>query len=211
MKKRGFTLIELLVVIAIIAILAAILFPVFARARENARKSNCQSNMKQIGLATMQYVQDYDETYHLAYVMNPTVRFPDLLQPYLKNKDVFVCPSDPDVWVPQTGMRLSYLCNYNLHPAGDAVPPVAVSLAAVTRPSETISLAENADGATTNRQPDCQYTFGCFGGGVSSGYNLWARVGRMRHSEGANYIFADGHVKWMKPNVIANEAVYWKL
>ncbi|MDH7568888.1 MAG: prepilin-type N-terminal cleavage/methylation domain-containing protein, partial [Armatimonadota bacterium] len=62
-RRRGFTLIELLVVIAIIAILAALLFPVFARARENARKATCMSNCKQIGMATMQYVQDYDETF----------------------------------------------------------------------------------------------------------------------------------------------------
>ena len=66
MRRRGFTLIELLVVIAIIAILAAILFPVFARARENARKANCQSNLKQVSLGLMQYVQDYDETMILA-------------------------------------------------------------------------------------------------------------------------------------------------
>ena len=133
MRKRGFTLIELLVVIAIIAILAAILFPVFARARENARKSNCQSNLKQIGLATMQYAQDYDETYHLAWTLNPTTRYPRLLQPYMKNLDVFVCPSDPDVWVPETGLRISYICNYNLHPSGDANK--SVSMAAVNRPS----------------------------------------------------------------------------
>ena len=210
-KRRGFTLIELLVVIAIIAILAAILFPVFARARENARKSSCQSSLKQLGMAAMQYVQDYDECYHFAYVMNPQVRFPELLQPYLKNMEVFVCPSDPDVWVPVTGMRLSYLCNYNLHPAGDSTVPTPIRMAQVTRPSETISLAENADGATTNRQPDCQYAWGCYGGAVSSGYNRWARVGRTRHSEGANYVFADGHVKWMKPDAAANEALHWQL
>ena len=209
MRKRGFTLIELLVVIAIIAILAAILFPVFARARENARKSNCQSNLKQIGLATMQYAQDYDETYHLAWTLNPTTRYPRLLQPYMKNLDVFVCPSDPDVWVPETGLRISYICNYNLHPSGDANK--SVSMAAVNRPSETISLAENADGATANRAPDCEYQWGCFGGAVSSGYNRWARVGRTRHSEGANYVFADGHVKWMKPDAAANEALHWQL
>lgn len=211
MRKHGFTLIELLVVIAIIAILAAILFPVFARARENARKSTCQSNMKQLGMATMQYAQDYDESYHFAYTITPTVYFPQALQPYLKSMDVFVCPSDPDIWVPVTGIRLSYICNYNVHPPGDTAQPTPVRMAQVSRPSETISMAENADGSTTNRQPDCQYAWGCQGGGVSSGYNRWARVGRTRHSEGANYVFADGHVKWMKPDAAANEALHWQL
>ena len=210
MKKHGFTLIELLVVIAIIAILAAILFPVFARARENARKSSCQSSLKQLGMAAMQYVQDYDECYHFAYVMNPQVRFPELLQPYLKNMEVFVCPSDPDVWVPVTGMRLSYICNYSLHPPGDSTTPTPIRMAQVERPSETISLAENADGATSNREPDCQYHWGTTGSQVSSGFNLWARVGLMRHVEGANYVFADGHVKWMNPNTAKNENAHWK-
>src|SRR5471030_3311170 len=96
---RGFTLIELLVVIAIIAILAAILFPVFARARENARRASCMSNLKQIGLATMQYTQDYDERFP-----NEGCSFPiqppydasygsdERLLPYIKSYQVFVCP-----------------------------------------------------------------------------------------------------------------------
>src|ERR1700682_886826 len=97
--KRGFTLIELLVVIAIIAILAAILFPVFARARENARRASCQSNLKQIGLATIQYVQDYDERFPdfgctglASYIDDTGIGIK--LQPYVKSYQVFVCPSD---------------------------------------------------------------------------------------------------------------------
>ena len=96
-ERRGFTLIELLVVIAIIAILAAILFPVFARARENARKSNCQSNLKQLGLAQLAYIQDYDE-------MTPQHRCGnadnghqvctfEVLLPYIQNTGIFLCPS----------------------------------------------------------------------------------------------------------------------
>lgn len=113
--RRAFTLIELLVVIAIIAILAAILFPVFARARENARRTSCLSNVKQMGLAMMQYVQDYDETLPLSYYFlpdgTPASAFPDgiiwadggssgeiiywpqLLFPYHKSTQVFWCPS----------------------------------------------------------------------------------------------------------------------
>jgi prepilin-type N-terminal cleavage/methylation domain-containing protein/prepilin-type processing-associated H-X9-DG protein len=119
--KRGFTLIELLVVIAIIAILAAILFPAFAKAREAARRSSCASNMKQMGIATMQYSQEYDEQlYAHRYVgTNPLMQsnggpyddvtidgdapkrvfWISLLQPYLKSYDVFRCPSNPSAWV----------------------------------------------------------------------------------------------------------------
>jgi prepilin-type N-terminal cleavage/methylation domain-containing protein len=99
--KKGFTLIELLVVIAIIAILASILFPVFGRARENARRSSCQSNLKQIALGAKQYVQDYDERYPLT-IQDTTPGTPDItkgwavqLQPYLKSSQIFQCPSEP--------------------------------------------------------------------------------------------------------------------
>src|SRR5689334_25398731 len=95
--RRAFTLIELLVVIAIIAILAAILFPVFARARENARRSSCQSNEKQIGLGILQYVQDYDERYPLSRVDNSGITrntWYGMIQPYVKSTQLFQCPSD---------------------------------------------------------------------------------------------------------------------
>src|SRR5713226_8900708 len=97
MKRRaaGFTLIELLVVIAIIAILAAILFPVFAQARAKARQTACLSNMKQLGLAIMQYTQDYDEVYPPSqWGVNPpvVVSWPTMVYPYVKNAGVFVCP-----------------------------------------------------------------------------------------------------------------------
>src|ERR671917_195604 len=97
-SARGFTLIELLIVIAIIAILASILFPVFARARENARRSSCMSNLKQIGLGIMQYTQDYDEAYPQIYAGGwaGTYRWTDSVQPYIKSTQVFNCPSDAD-------------------------------------------------------------------------------------------------------------------
>ncbi len=110
MRRTGFTLIELLVVIAIIAILAAILFPVFAQAREKARNITCISNIKQIGTATLMYVQDYDEKYPYAGYVPPTgekvnttpfndwpdepLYFPTLVQPYIKSTRLFKCPDD---------------------------------------------------------------------------------------------------------------------
>jgi prepilin-type N-terminal cleavage/methylation domain-containing protein/prepilin-type processing-associated H-X9-DG protein len=103
LARRAFTLIELLVVIAIISILAAILFPVFAQAREKARQAACISNLKQIGLAMLQYSQDYEETYPLPYYQtsasspatNTTTSWPRIIQPYVKSTALFRCPSDP--------------------------------------------------------------------------------------------------------------------
>ncbi|MGQ9737956.1 MAG: DUF1559 family PulG-like putative transporter [Armatimonadota bacterium] len=99
MRVRGFTLIELLVVIAIIAILAAILFPVFAQAREKARATACLSNMKQLALGIQMYAQDYDEVYVGSYVYAngwgqcPMFVWQDLIYPYIKNRQIFGCPS----------------------------------------------------------------------------------------------------------------------
>jgi prepilin-type N-terminal cleavage/methylation domain-containing protein/prepilin-type processing-associated H-X9-DG protein len=113
-SSRAFTLIELLVVIAIIALLAAILFPAFARARENARRASCQSNLKQIGLGFEQYKNDYDNIYPLGYIRVGVENYywPTFIQPYIKSEQVFVCPSsktdkfqaDP-AFVPVTALK----------------------------------------------------------------------------------------------------------
>ncbi len=156
--RSAFTLIELLVVIAIIAILASILFPVFGRARENARRSSCQSNLKQQGLGVLQYVQDYDEKYPMAYYyLNDTNgtggyrQWSRLIGPYVKSDQLFVCPSDPSGGLPPTNVglddqapRLSYTANSTLMPRKRKTTdvPSVVSLAAVDSTATTIMLAE---------------------------------------------------------------------
>lgn len=116
-SNRGFTLIELLVVIAIIAILAAILFPVFAQAREKARQTSCLSNEKQLGLGILQYVQDYDEMFPAASNVW-TNSWAIATQPYIKSYDVFRCPDDGDLdlraaLIPWAGISISYGANMN--------------------------------------------------------------------------------------------------
>jgi len=166
---RAFTLIELLVVIAIIAILAAILFPVFAQAREKARSASCLSNEKQIGLAILQYVQDYDETYPIGVNADWNASWPTLVQPYVKSLDVFRCPSDRELWqVDWTngwgGVPISYACNgattgpdtylsptptnpqYLLGPMGMAqdfwIIPTTHTIGDIKRPAESILVTE---------------------------------------------------------------------
>ena len=163
-RKNAFTLIELLVVIAIIAILAAILFPVFAQAREKARSISCLSNMKQLGTSFMMYVQDYDETYPLGNQQDWNNSWPVAVQPYVKSLGVFRCPDDGDLtqvdWsVGWAGVPISYATNgfqadrgqgwhvYGLvgmtqswmnNNAGGG----GTSMASVNKPAETVLLVE---------------------------------------------------------------------
>ena len=170
-SKAGFTLIELLVVISIIAILAAILFPVFARARENARRSSCGSNLKQIGLALLQYVGDHDDKMPRSFFGSPgdttTVNYKwmDALQPYAKSDAVFLCPSDARAkyrWSGNLGAGQSsrdfgsYGQNGAYAAAGDAQTPprsaaaYLVSLAKIAQPSQTIWAADTNNRFETN-------------------------------------------------------------
>ena len=224
-RLRAFTLIELLVVIAIIAILAAILFPVFARARENARRSSCSSNLKQIGLGFAQYTQDYDEHFPLSVVWpgpgaapaGIPVGWADAIQPYLKSTQIYQCPSEtappnPD---PNSAGYTDYFMNKN---AGDG----AQALPSLNNPTLTILVGDSGapagqsinghsnarernNGCATAGDPAGAAPFDRFqpvcGGGPGLATNLAG--GGIRHLEGANYGFSDGHVKWYK-NINSN-------
>ena len=208
-KGSGFTLIELLVVIAIVSILAAILFPVFARARENARRTSCLSNMKQIALGVMQYTQDYDERFPRIGGKAPTTIRPygwaDSLQPYLKSTQVMKCPSvGGAVTVPETLGYVEYFFNIMLNDGYSGVSVASVNFAATT-----VMLGDGANGNA--RYSTDGYTSNT--GGMSSacrqpdgaGHFAALRITDARHLEGANFAFADGHVKWLKGVIDASE------
>jgi len=169
-KKRAFTLIELLVVIAIIAILAAILFPVFAQAREKARQTSCISNVKQINTAFQMYLQDYDEVMVITMAQNtaPSGFTPQwwskLMEPYIKNWQIFRCPSSPDgrgIW--GTG-GFAWWANWSrfgtvgynylgLSTWWDCFDSQGVALAAVDRPASTVSFVDSNLQQTSNPRP----------------------------------------------------------
>jgi prepilin-type N-terminal cleavage/methylation domain-containing protein/prepilin-type processing-associated H-X9-DG protein len=198
-KRKAFTLIELLVVIAIIAILAAILFPVFARARENARRASCQSNLKQLALSMMMYAQDYDDT--LTSLGGPTVTTPPAdplgfnyysasgvywdswasrLLPYTKNTQIYLCPSNS--WN-------AYGVNYGLpayasNASGNYISYFINSqpLSKFQNPSESLMITEKGTGGGN------QYVL-YYNGNYACAKN---------HFDGGNIAFVDGHVKWYK-------------
>jgi prepilin-type N-terminal cleavage/methylation domain-containing protein/prepilin-type processing-associated H-X9-DG protein len=238
-SRRGFTLIELLVVIAIIAILAAILFPVFSQAREKARAISCLSNAKQSALAIGMYEGDYDEVVIPCYLYSvhwtqgtPYLEWwMDLAQPYIKNSQLFLCPDRSstytfgrDSYPPGEGagkrvLRWSFGCN-NWHanfrggqnnlqydsfgPMVGTRPwnPITVSLASIEAPASTIMLVDAGSielwsaGCHQDWLPDDQRPPGT-GDRINS---FWGRLRgwvNLRHNDGFNTIFADGHAKWM--------------
>ncbi|RYX80286.1 DUF1559 domain-containing protein [bacterium] len=202
-KNKAFTLIELLVVIAIIAILAAILFPVFARARENARKASCMSNLKQVGLGFMQYSQDYDENVVPIRTGNASSAYfswSQIIQPYIKSTQVLVCPSNSKVQ--------SYA--YNMSSGGAPNR----SLATYNYPAQTVFLVDAIGSNTLGANQSLLFFiagFDAYGreqtrivtAGLptsSSACTPEALSNPAVHLEGSNYMFADGHVKWLKYN-----------
>ena len=183
-RVRAFTLLELLVVIAIIAILAAILFPVFAKAREKARQSSCLSNEKQIGLALLEYAQDYDERY--PRVDHTTgYEWYDPLQSYLKSDQVFRCPSLNDSAAVETDYCPNGLIVHGL------------SMAIFDAPATQICLAERARGVAADGYhpwPDDGTSWS-----TPAAYTEFSnQLSPDRHNDGCIYAFADGHCKWLQ-------------
>lgn len=194
-RRKGFTLIELLVVIAIIAILAAILFPVFARAREKARQASCLSNVKQISLAILMYVQDYDEkwggAWYTADITRQDLLWNNVVGPYVKNDQIWQCPSESAQYVEDShynpGIRLytNYVMNCEVQKGyGSSGRNWGASsmLAQVAYPAELIMLGDFPGG---RRYP---YIRPC----IAPSY---------RHNEGCNLGYVDGHAKWARRNI----------
>ena len=230
MKRRGtgFTLIELLVVIAIIAILAAILFPVFARAREKARQSSCLSNIKQIVLGALMYTQDYDEKmpegfrWHdpLPHVAPNCTYWDEAIAPYVKNTQIFYCPSSATASYRSwnygfVNQVVGYNDNRNSFtmPDGSTCPGGTAprALATIAKPAERVFITDAQNYNTEARywyRTDSPYT-------EVGGAYYWVDC---RHNEGANGGFCDGHAKWLKgtspygpthPNVCAGPIEYY--
>jgi len=195
-RKSGFTLIELLVVIAIIAILAAILFPVFAKAREKARQSACTSNGKQIMTAFNMYMQDYDGMMGswLPRSVQPTEWDGVVqLEPYIKNRNIWLCPSGPYRSIPDLGGTC------RSHPT---VYAMCVSLlggpeTCVQDPGGTILMAE--------RDVACSFLFPC---DTCHGWSDTVNNMVGYHSGGCIAGFLDGHSKWMKTEAFNNKSLW---
>ena len=221
--KRGFTLIELLVVIAIIAILAAILFPVFARAKEKARQTSCLNNIKQLGLATLQYVTDYDQHFPPAinygssgYVhgdgtIGSIVFWYDLVYPYVKNVQIFRCPSSPEknTWTMTQYSKANYGVNYlrSLTRGGNGlfrISATRIQIGDVRNPAQCITYTDASNYYV--------YTIYYTGGAWTlladpllaldpdpenqAGGDIGHDALKPWHNMGSNVAMVDGHAKW---------------
>jgi len=199
MRRDGFTLIELLVVIAIISVLAAILFPVFAQARDKARGISCLSNLKQLGTASLMYSQDYDDMvlpHCFRDFSNPSgsvyAYWFEMAMPYVKNAQVFICPSHRGAVGGHSFVgSYGYICDgFSLDPADpnySGLPYGGIySMAELHYPAEMIMLGESQK-ATCRVCPEYHtHTFP----------PVWAV--QKRHQGGSNYLFYDGHAKWCR-------------
>ena len=211
-KRRAFTLIELLIVIAIIAILAAILFPAFARARENARRASCQSNLKQIALGLRQYTQDYDEKFPGWYIdlnnsggytssnpVGPTSDqgWTEMIQPYLKSKQILQCPSERTPPCPETSNGTGYSDYFlNSNVGGRRIgiageQPTAGGINEAQLAASSLTLLGGDGGAYESENQMSSWPYNSADPGTYR-----------RHLSGNNFAFCDGHVKWYRPEKI---------
>ena len=218
--RNAFTLIELLVVIAIIAILAAILFPVFAQAREKARQTSCLSNLKQIGLSALMYAQDFDETfpgteYGEGTPSSPEYFWADAIAPYAKDEQIYTCPSE-SVELSHTpakpGFPKGIIEEFTFHYAindvhdinGARVGAGFSPLAAITRSADTVFVAEAwpvdiepTDGTEERHEFGVAITTPA-GAGTRDAANNPLHDGKPRHAGGFNFVACDGHSKFRK-------------
>lgn len=194
--KRAFTLIELLVVIVIISLLAAILFPVFSRARENARRTSCLSNLKQLSLGVLQYQQDFDERFVPTgnNLGTPQDGWAVSLQPYVKSVALYQCPSEfrrpPANPNPYNANHdyTDYYYNSNLDYASGGAS-IGIPISALKSPANTI-LHGDGLGNVANY------------GGSKEILNGSTTALEPRHMEGNTYSFCDGHAKWFNLGVV---------
>ena len=216
-RVSAFTLIELLVVIAIIAILAAILFPVFARARENARRSSCLSNVKQIGLGLLQYAQDYDESFPAARNTGTAISWRWMIQPYLKSTQVNSCPSRVSGQTTTGGNGLTFEISYggNWIPGGGSgingytngfgafsSDDVGLPLSDFPNPATTIHVVEVT--ATRQSYVNMKDSGAC---GPYQSYSTSADCMWAGHLGTGNYLFTDGHAKSLRVDQTFNTTV----
>lgn len=194
-RKQGFTLIELLVVIAIIAILAAILFPVFAKAREKARQSACLSNMKQIGTSLAMYAQDYDEGIPCYDpVRGTSYAGPWNLDPYIKNLQVWQCPSG------KKGVSQNIGFNIQMFRTDESAAYFYDSpafLSDIKTPSECILMMDTANGYYGDWPNPPSFFYPPANTNAATAEDMANKIINICHSDGANTIHADGHAKWM--------------